>query len=204
MRIDLTSITNAKLLIDNRTVEGRIIEIDRLGKIFFELREGNLTSAMEIGKKVNIVFDISGKSHFIAGKMFFQPPQKIIITPETDVQEEKRGNPRMSAPSLPATVTSQHRFFHHDEIKVLITDMSMKGARIESTKPMKEQVLYNLATHFPYHHQQLPFSSSFHIKNCRSIHNVISYGILFFDMDIESEQNLKKYLFGDNMKMNFR
>lgn len=204
MRIDLNSATNVNLFIDSQKIEGSIVEIDKTGKIFFELKEGVVTAALEIGKNVIISFNSSGKKCFVSGKMFFQPPHRIVITPETDVEEEKRADIRKEMPSLPAKIICQHKFFHHEEIKTAITDLSIKGARIETSKPLKEKAVYTLDTLFPYHHQQLSFTASFQIKSCKMVHTSFSYGIYFLEMDILSENNLKKYLFGEHAKYSFR
>ena len=203
MRIDLNTAENLCLFIGNRKIEGKVVEIDRSGKIFFEINEGTITSAMEIGKHINISFDMDGKKCFIAGKMFFQPPRKILITPETDVEREKRDEARKETPALPATVICKHKLFRHEEIKAVINDLSIKGARIESPKPLKKDVIYTIDTSFPYHHQQLSFAASFQVRHSYVIHNTSCYGITFLEMDIISEGNLKKYLFGERLKHSF-
>ena len=203
MRIDLISATNVSLLIGNKSISGRIIEIDRNGKIFFEIKEGSVTSAMEIGKKVSIFFDINGKKHFISGKMWFQPPHKVIITPETDTGEEKRHDTRIETPSLPAIVTCHHGFLRNEERRVIVTNLSPGGCRIETQKPMKEELEYVIGMNLPYHHQQLSFSSPCKISNGRSVHSLMSYGLFFTNMDIQSDSNLKKYLSGEKSSFHF-
>lgn len=204
MREDLTNATDVILLIDNKTIEAEIIEISQDSKILCEVKEGMVIPPIEIGKQTSVSFNISGQQYFVVGKILFQPPRRIVITTETELHTERREEIRLETPFLPATVTYQHKFFRHEKIKAVITNMSLKGARIETSGHLKEKAVYNLETYFPYHHQQLFFFSSFCIKNWRISRNIFSYGVLFINMDISSENNLKKYLFGDQMKFHFK
>jgi len=72
----------------------------------------------------------------------------------------------------------------------------MKGAKIETSEPLDSNINYDLETSFPYHHSKLDFKASFVIKNTGRYRNLFIYGIQFTDMDIISENNLKRYLFG--------
>ncbi len=193
---------NAALYIDNTTIEGRISEVEKNGqKICFELKPGSPFSTAEMGKRAELFFDQGNNRYFISGKIFFQPPSKVIITPETDAEIDKRKSVRKETPALPASISNTHTGVFHKKhiIKGSIIDISMKGARIETSEPLNSDASYNIETAFPFHHASLEFAASFIAKNCLRYHNIFIQGIVFADMDINSENNLKKYLFGEKM-----
>jgi len=58
VEIKVAEIKNAALYIDNTTIEGNIVEIDRDGrKIYFELKPGSPFSTAEMGKRAELFFE---------------------------------------------------------------------------------------------------------------------------------------------------
>lgn len=202
VEIKVDEVKNAALYIDNTTIEGKILEIDKNGrKIFFELKPGSPFSTAEMGKRAELLFEQGTNKYFIAGKIFFQPPSKVIITPETDAEIDKRTETRHETRSLPATISYMHGVFRKKHtIKSTIINLSMKGARLEADEPLNNDLSYEIQIMFPFHHASLEFRASFIVKNCHHYRNIFIHGIVFTDMDMESESNLKKYLFGEKKK----
>ncbi len=204
MEINIAEIKKAEIYIDNSVISGKITEIDKKqGKIYFELPVDSPFSIATMGKRAELFFEHEGKKYFIAGKIFFQPPSKVIMTPDTDAEIEKRADKRLEAPSLPATI-SYHGVFHKKHmIKGTIINISLKGARIEADEVLSKDSSYELYTSFPFHHTCLQFHSFFVVRNHQPYRNIFINGVSFTDMDIESENNLKKYLFRGQKKTVF-
>jgi len=179
---------NAELYIDNTTITGKILEIDRKGDVCFELNKGS-------------PFSTSDKKYFIAGRIFFQPPSKVIIKPDTDAEIEKRDAKRSETPSLPATILYHGIFHKRYTIRGTVINISMKGARVETAEQLKDDISYTIIITLPFHHTSFEFQAPFIVRNHQHYRNIFINGISFTDMDIESENRLKKYLFGEKMKM---
>ncbi|MBN1446206.1 MAG: PilZ domain-containing protein, partial [Candidatus Omnitrophica bacterium] len=142
-------------------------------------------------------FEHTGNKYFISGKTFFQSHSTVLITPETDIDIDKRSELRLEVPSLPGTISHTSGVFHKKHtLKCTIINMSLKGARVETSEQLSIDIPYALEIFFPYHHTTINFLSSFLVKNFRHYRNIYIHGISFINMDPESEGNLKKYLFG--------
>lgn len=198
----MAEIKNAALYIDNTTIEGNIVEIDRDGrKIYFELKPGSPFSTAEMGKRAELFFEQGNNRYFVAGKTFFQPPSKVIITPETNAEIDKRTERRRETRSLPATISHTSGVFHKKHlIKSTVINLSMKGARVETSEPLTNDIAYEIEISFPFHHTSLEFSAPFTVKNCSHYRNIFIHGIVFTDINPEAGNNLKKYLFGEKIR----
>ncbi len=202
MEIKVAEARNAALYIDNTTIEGRIAEIDNNGgKIYFELAVGSPFSTAEMGKRAELFFEQGNNRYFIAGKIFFQPPSRVIITPETDAEIDKRAEKRNETPSLPATISYVHGVFHKKHmVKATVMNLCLKGARVETSEALATDMAYEIEIFFPFHHASLEFRASFAVKNCSHYRNIFIHGISFTDIGPESGAHLKKYLFGEKKK----
>jgi len=198
VEIKLEEVKNAFLYIGNSVIEGRIIELSPgVNKILFEFKPGSPFITADMGKRGELFFEYKGTRYFVAGKTFFQPPSRVMIAVETDIETERRKDIRAETPALPASISYTSGFFKKKHIiKSTILNISIKGARIETSEPLDSNINYDLETSFPYHHSKLDFKASFVIKNTGRYRNLFIYGIQFTDMDIISENNLKRYLFG--------
>lgn len=198
MEIKLEEVKNTFLYIDNSIIEGKIVEIEPGGrKVLFEFKPGSPTITSEMGKRGEVFFEYKGDKYFIAGKTFFQPPSKALIIAETDIEVERRKEIRKETPALPAIISHSSGLFKRKQIiKGAILNISMKGAKIECPEQLNKDINYDIETSFPYHHTKLDFKATFIIKTTRYYRNLFIHGIQFTEMDIISENNLKKYLFG--------
>jgi hypothetical protein len=203
MKLEITNIESIDLFISNKTISGKILEISKTGEIICEVTDAHLISASEISKEVTLHFTVSGKKYFVIGKMFLQYPHRIIVKPERDISEEKRQEERVETPSLSAKIIYVHKFLRQKQIKAVIINMSLKGARIQTSQRLNLSALYNIETYFPYLHQKLPFKATFCIKNHFETSKMFSYGIFFTNLDISSENNLKRYLFGGRLRNHY-
>ncbi len=201
MNIKAAETKNAELYIDNTTITGKILEIDRKGDVCFELNKGSPFSTSEMGKRAELFFEQENKKYFIAGRIFFQPPSKVIIKPDTDAEIEKRDAKRSETPSLPATILYHGIFHKRYTIRGTVINISMKGARVETAEQLKDDISYTIIITLPFHHTSFEFQAPFIVRNHQHYRNIFINGISFTDMDIESENRLKKYLFGEKMKM---
>ncbi len=198
MEIKLEEVKNVFLYIDNSIIEGKIAEIDPVGKkVVFEFKPGSPLITADMGKRGEVFFEYKGTRYFVAGKTFFQPPSRAMITAETDIEVERRKYVRAETPALPATVSCTSGIFKKRHIiKSTILNISVKGAKIETSEQLERDTHYDIETSFPYHHSKLDFKASFVIKNTGRYRNLFIYGIQFVEMDMISENNLKMYLFG--------
>ncbi|MCX8082618.1 MAG: PilZ domain-containing protein [bacterium] len=198
MEIRLEEVKNAFLYIDNSIIEGKIADIDLpKRKIIFEFNPDSPLITAEMGKRGEIFFEYKGSKYFIAGKTFFQPPSRAMVTAETNIEVERRRELRFETPALPATIFYTAGMFRKRHIiKGTILNISTKGARIETSEQLEQDISYDVETSFPYRHSKLDFKASFIIKNTGKYRNLYIYGIQFTNMDIVSESNLKRYLFG--------
>lgn len=197
MEIKLEEIRNAFLYIDNAIIEGKIVEITPPGrKIIFEFKPGSPFIIADMGKRGELFFEYRGTKYFIAGKTFFQPPSRAMITAETDIESERRKDIRIETPALPANISYTAGLLRKKRIiKSTILNICMKGARIETSEPLEKNINYDIETHFPYRRSQLDFKASFIVKNAGKYRDLYVYGIQFTEMDIISENNLKRYMF---------
>ncbi|MCM8777249.1 MAG: PilZ domain-containing protein [Candidatus Omnitrophica bacterium] len=198
MEIKLEEVKNVFLYIDNSIIEGKIVEIDpSVKKVVFEFKPGSPLITADMGKRGEVFFEYKGNRYFVAGKTFFQPPSRAMITVETNIEIERRKDVRAETPALPATVSYKSGIFKKKHIvKSTILNISMKGAKIETSEQLEREISYDIETSFPYHHSKLDFIASFIIKNTGRYRNLFIYGIQFVEMDMISENNLKRYLFG--------
>jgi hypothetical protein len=196
--IKLTEVKKAVLYLDNVSVQGQILNVDKNdGKVTFELKPDSPISAAEMGKKGEVFFEYTGNKYFISGKTFFQSHSTVLITPETGIDIDKRTELRLEVPSLPGTISYTSGVFHKKHtIKCTVINMSLKGARLETSESLSNEMTYAIEISFPYHHTTINFLASFMVKNCRHYRNIYIHGASFINMDSESEDNLKKYLFG--------
>jgi len=199
VEIKLAEVKDAVLYIDNIVIEGKICDIDKKeGRISFELKPGSPLSTAEMGKKAEVFFECEGHKYFISGKTFFQPPSRVLITTDTDIDIDKRKEKRIETPALPATISCTQGVFHKKHvIKSTIINLSMKGAKVETSEPLNRDIQYEIETHFPYHHSSIEFRSSIIVKHCLHYRNIFINGIVFININVDSENNLKKYLFGE-------
>ena len=199
MEIQVTDVKNAVLLVDNLSIEGKILNIDKNGgKITFELKPGSPFSTAEMGKKGEVLFEYTGHKYFISGKTFFQPPSRVLITPDTDAEIEKRSEKRIETPSIPGTISYTSGVFHKKHvIKCTVINLCMKGARVETLEPLGKDIAYDISIALPYHHATIDFYAPLLVKNCRHYRNIFNHGVSFPSLDDESVRNLKKYLYGD-------
>lgn len=202
MDINITQIISAALYIDNTTIEGKILDFGKKGeRIVFELLPNASFFTSETGKRAELFFEQEGRKYFIAGKVFFQPPSRVIITPETDTQIERRSEKRLETQSLLAVVSYTHGVFHKKHVmKGTIISMSIKGVRVETRELLSNDMSYEINTSLPFHHVFLEFNASFVVRNSMHYRNTFISGAMFTGMNIESENNLKKYLFGRQIK----
>jgi hypothetical protein len=201
VEINVAEVKKATLYVDNIRIEGKILNVEKNGRIFFELRSGLPISISEMGKRGEVFFEHNGNKYFISGKTFFQPPSMVIINSETNPEIEKRNEVRIEVSSLPATISYEHGMFHKKHlIKSTIINLSMKGARLETDEPLNKNLLFEIDVSLPFHHTALEFHSSFIVRNNQHYRNIFIHGVTFDNIDIGSENNLKKYLFGEKTK----
>ncbi|MCM8830091.1 MAG: PilZ domain-containing protein [Candidatus Omnitrophica bacterium] len=193
MDIKVEEIKNAFLSIDNSIVEGEIEEIKNRDRILFKLKPDAIIPSSSTGKRGEVFFEYRSNKYFGAGKVFFQSHSKVLILLETDIGINKRHEIRKEIPGLPAIVYTHGGIFKHS-IKCVILDISLSGARIETTEELEKNRMYNIECTFLYRQTKLEFKASFFIKNSTSSHNIFRYGIYFSGMDPISQKNLNKYL----------
>jgi len=192
--IDLSEVENLKIVVENLEIEGEITEVDNLGKIFIKVPESSHCVTGEINKKGIIIFFYKEKKYIIGGKVHCQSPHKIIFTPETDIEEEKRKDIRVETPAIPVEISFKAGFFHKGNLRGEILDLSSIGASIETLKPLEKNITYSISSIFPYKHKKLSFSAKCVLKNLREYRRSFINGVEFVEIDPYSLENLKKYL----------
>ncbi len=190
-------IKNERLVIDSHIIKGKIIDIYKTGEILYILEPQSEfhTSGME--QHGTLFFDAMGENCFVFGKIFFQPPAKIIILPLGPTGVDKRDEPRTDTPALPAEIFVRHGIFNY-KTKGTILNLCMKGAAILTPKELKDHMVYGLKTLFPFHNQSLQFTCPFVKQHCMGKQNMFLEGISFIDMDEPAKNNLAKYLLRKN------
>ncbi len=192
--IDLSKVKDLKILVENLEIEGKITEIGDLGKIFIEIPVNSHSFIGEINKKGVITFFYGGKKYVVGGRIHCQSPYKIIFTPETNIEEEKRRDIRVETPAIPVEISFKAGLFHKGNIRGEILDLSSTGASIQTFKPLEKDITYSISCNFPYKHKKLPFSAKCVLKNLREYRNSFINGVEFVEIDSYSIENLKKYL----------
>ena len=195
--MEISNIKNVKeveIVCDNLKIKATPVEIDTWGKIIFEVPEEHHYSTGEMGKRGEVFFQIGGKKYFISGRIFAQSPHRILMTPETDIEEDRRSEERFEVPSLPAKIKYKRGFFHHEEIRGTILELSLRGAKIETGRELKEDTLYELETFFPFRHKNLKFITKFRVKNSKPVRRLFVNGVLFEEPEYECRKNLEKYI----------
>lgn len=184
---------NERLLIDSHIIKGKIVDIYKTGEIIYILEPDSVfhTSGME--QHGTLFFEAMGESCFVFGKIFFQPPEKVVILPMGPTGINKREESRIDTPALPAEISTRHGFINYTT-RGTILNMCLKGAAILTPKELKNRVVYMLKTLFPFHNQSLPFTCLFIKQHCMGKHNMFMAGISFIDMEEPSKSNLIKYL----------
>ena len=192
--IDLSEVKDVKIFVGNLEIEGEITEVDNLGKIFIKVPPTSHCITGEINKKGVITFFYGGKKYVVGGRIHCQSPYKIIFTPETDIEEEKRRDIRVETPAIPVEISFKAGLFHKGNIRGEILDLSSTGASIQTFKPLEKDITYSISCDFPYKHKKLPFSAKCVLKNLREYRNSFINGVEFVEIDPVSFENLKKYL----------
>lgn len=197
MEINLSEIKNAFLCVGNDIIGGTICEINpSMSKLLFEFKPDSPLAIANMGTRGEALFEYNGNRYFIAGKVFFQPPSKALMTTETNAEIEKRKERRCETPSLPATISYATGIFKKRRIiKSTIINISLGGARTKTAEPLFNNICYDIKTTFPYRHSQLDFKASFFLKNTDSFRDLYISGVQFTELDLVSESNLKRYLF---------
>jgi len=192
--IDLSKVGNLKIFVGNLKIDGKIAEIDNVGKIFIKVPAGSHCVTGEINKKGIIIFFYEGKKYIVGGKVHCQSPYKIMFIPETDIEEEKRKDIRVETPAIPVEISFKAGLFHKGNIRGEILDLSSTGASIETLKPLEKNITYSISCIFPYKHKKLPFSAKCVLKNLREYRNSFINGVEFVQIDPSFFENLIKYL----------
>ncbi|MBN1445515.1 MAG: PilZ domain-containing protein [Candidatus Omnitrophica bacterium] len=184
---------NERLLIDCHIIKGKITDIYKTGEIIYILEPDSVfhTSGME--QHGTLFFDAMGESCFVFGKIFFQPPEKIVLIPKGPTGINKRGETRIETPALPAEISAHHGLMNF-KTRGTILNLSLKGAAVLTPKELKGSVVYLLKTFFPFHDQSLRFTCPFVKQHCTGKQNMFLAGISFIDMEEPSGNNLVKYL----------
>jgi len=192
--IELSNVENLKIFVENLEISGKITEVDNRGKIFIKIPVSSHSFIGEISKKGVIIFLYEGKKYIVGGKIHSQSPYKIIFTPETDIEEEKRKDIRVETPAIPVEISFKAGFLHKGNIRGEILDLSSTGASIETLKPLEKDITYSISCIFPYKHKKLPFSAKCVLKSLREYRNSYINGVEFSEIDPFFFENLKKYL----------
>ncbi|MGC9031777.1 MAG: hypothetical protein ACP5H7_03385 [Minisyncoccia bacterium] len=191
---DLKEIKKVEIFLDNKKINGEIIDIDKWGKMIISVPPETTTIPIELGKRGEIFFEKGGKTFFISGKIYSQGIERMFFLPETDILTEKRKDERYEVPLIPAKLKVKTGLFHKEEILASIVDISISGARIEIGVPLKENLIYDFETIFHIKYKEYPFMAKVKLKHVKKIRNVFLNGINFVDVDYLSFENLKKYL----------
>jgi len=192
--IDLSKVENLKIFVENLEISGKITEVDNRGKTFIKVSADSHCVTGEINKKGVIIFFYKEKKYIIGGKVHCQSPYKIIFTPETDIEEEKRKDIRVETPAIPVEISFKAGLFHKGNIRGEILNLSSTGASIETLKPLEKDITYSISCIFPYKHKKLPFSAKCVLKSLREYRNSYINGVEFSEIDPFSFENLKKYI----------
>ncbi len=195
MKVDeLKNVKKVKIFIDNKKIEGEIVEIDKWGKMIISVPSETKTIPVELGKRGEIFFEKDGKTHFISGKIFSQGIQRVVLLPETDVMDEKRKNERFETPFIPVKIKGKTGMFHIEEINGNILDISISGAKVETNSPLKENIIYDFETNFQIKHRAYPFFAKCKLKFTKKIRNVFINGLEFTEIEPFYYENLLKYI----------
>lgn len=192
--IELNKVQNIKIILENIETTGKITEIDNLGKIFTEIPKEHHCLPAEINKRGILSFVYNGKNYIMGGKFHCQNPHKVVFTPETDIEEEKREEVRVETPAIPVELSFKSGLFHTETIRGEILDLSVKGASIETFCALKKDITYSLSCDLPYRHKKLSFSSKCILKNIRRYRTAFINGVEFTQIDPSSLDNLRKYI----------
>ena len=192
--IDLNKVENLKIFVEKLEIEGKIVDTENAGKIFIEIPVSSHSLIGRAEKRSFITFLYEGKKYIVGGRVYYQPPNKIIFTPETSIEEEKRKDIRVETPAIPVEISFKAGLFHKGNIKGEIFDLSLSGASILTLKPLKKDITYFISCIFPYKHKKLPFSAKCVLRNTREYRNSFINGVEFVEIELYFFENLKKYL----------
>lgn len=191
---EIALIKNERLLIDNHIILGKISDIDyQTGEIIYLVKSQSIFHTAGMEYHGTLFFDAAEQSCFVSGKVYFQPPNHIIIIPLGTIAVNNRKESRIQTPTLPSEISYKHGLIHQ-AIKGFITNLSSCGAGISTEEQLQNDIIYQLKTFFPFHNLSLQFISSFAVKQCKARKNMFLSGISFLDMDAESRKNLAKYI----------
>lgn len=190
---EIALIDNEHLVIENHVLAGKITDIDhRTGEIIYVVESQSVFHSSGLEYHGTLFFNAADQSCFVSGRVYFQPPDRIIMLPLAPIAADKRKEARIEIPNLPCEISSKHGLFHQI-LKGFISDLCSCGAAVLTEIPLKRDLLYYMKTSFPFHTQSLEFTSSFAVKRCSARKNMFSSGISFLKMDTESKKNLTKY-----------
>lgn len=195
MRIEeLSKFGDVLIFVDNEKIKGKIIDIDKWGKMIISVPPETKTIPVEIGKRGEIFFEKDGENFFISGKIYSQGIERMVFLPETEILKEKRKDERYEAPFLPAKLRAKISIFHKEELEANIIDISISGAKIETEKPLKQNIIYDFETKFIIKRREYPFFAKIELKHIKKVRNIFVSGIHFVEVDYHSFENLKKYI----------
>ncbi|MCM8818585.1 MAG: PilZ domain-containing protein [Candidatus Omnitrophica bacterium] len=195
MNVDeLKNVKKVKIFIDNKKIDGEIVEVDKWGKMTISVLSEIKTIPVELGKRGEIFFEKDSQNFFVSGKIFSQGIKKLILIPDTDILEEKRKNERLETPFISVKLINKTGILHKEIVNGNILNISFSGVKIETNIPLKENTIYDIETTFNIKHKNYLFKAKCKLIFTKKVKNVFINGLKFIDIDPYSFQNLSIYI----------
>ncbi|MCM8771898.1 MAG: PilZ domain-containing protein [Candidatus Omnitrophica bacterium] len=191
---ELKNIKKVIIFIENEKIEGELIEINKWGKMIISVPPRTKIIPVELGKRGEVFFEKDNKKYFVSGKIFSQGVERVVVLPETDILNERRKNERLETDFIPVKLVGKISLFHKEEINGNILNISLSGAKVETSMPLKEGVFYDFQTTFFIKKKPYSFSAKCKLKFMKKIRNLYLNGVEFIEIDPLSFEILNKYI----------
>ncbi|MCM8833320.1 MAG: PilZ domain-containing protein [Candidatus Omnitrophica bacterium] len=188
----LKEIKKVIVKIENRKIEGEVIEVEQDGKIIISIPP--IETIFVQGKKCEIYFEKDGVQYSMEGKIFSQKSEKTVFLPETDILSVKRIRDRFETQFIKCKLVNLSSKFLKETIEGNIIDISLSGAKVVTNIPLSKDFTYELNTNFIINRKSYFFRAKCKLAHSEKKGDDYFSGLQFIELDALSHKNLYKYI----------
>lgn len=189
--LDLRSVRDFIIRVENREHTARLIGTGKQGEIFVELTDQS-SGESGMGKNGTAFFLWEGKWHYFTCKIFCPTLRRMAIVRTSPIAVDNRKERRLETGLLSGKAVEKGLL--HGSIDFNIINISKSGIRIETRQPLKKGKIYNLEMKLVIKHFSEIVRAECMILNEVNLGSMYHYGCQFVAISPHDSELLEKYL----------